>query len=45
MFELNVLYGEIRLDNIFGKKVKKWLDNNPEYLKQVYKQVITYLVD
>ncbi len=40
MFEMEVLYGEIRIDNdLFKKKVLKWLDNNEEYLKQAYKQV------
>lgn len=40
MFELDVSYGEIKIDKKFVIKVKKWLDNNPEYLKQAYKQVI-----
>jgi hypothetical protein len=40
MFELEVVYGEIRIDNdSFRKKVLKWLDNNNEYLNQAYKQV------
>jgi hypothetical protein len=39
MFELQILFGEIRLEDAFREKVKKWLDNNPEYLKQAYKQV------
>lgn len=40
MFELQILYGEIKLEDAFREKVKKWLDNNPEYLKQAYKQVL-----
>jgi two-component SAPR family response regulator len=41
MFELQTVYGEIRLDDLFKEKVSKWLDGNPEYLKQIYKQVFT----
>lgn len=41
MFEIEINDAEIRIDNdVFKNKVKKWLDNNDEYLKQAYKQVI-----
>lgn len=40
IFELDISYAEIRLDNKFLEKVKVWLNNNPEYVKQAYKQVI-----
>ncbi len=37
---MEVSYAEIRIDNEqFKEKVKKWLDNNDEYLAQAYKQV------
>ena len=40
MFELEVQYGEIRIESeAFRNKVKKWLDNKQEYLDQAYKQV------
>lgn len=41
MFEFDISYGEIKIeDPKFVEKVQKWLDNNPDYLKQAYKQVV-----
>lgn len=40
MFEIETLYGEIKINDNFLGKVKKWLDNNEDYIKQAYKQVI-----
>ncbi|RNA09093.1 hypothetical protein BpHYR1_006566 [Brachionus plicatilis] len=40
MFELDISYGEIRIDEKFLDKVKIWLNNNPDYVKQAYKQKI-----
>lgn len=39
LFELDISYGEIRIDQKFLEKVKVWLNNNPDYVKQAYKQV------
>ncbi len=44
MFELKVEFGEIRLSELFEKKVKTWLDNNSEYMKQAYNQVNFFLL-
>lgn len=43
MFDLRVTYGEIKLGDEFKPKVLKWLDNNPDYLNQAYKQVNYFL--
>ncbi|CAF0709768.1 unnamed protein product [Brachionus calyciflorus] len=40
MFELDISYGEIRIDDKFLDKVKVWLNNNPDYISQAYKQKI-----
>jgi len=42
MFEIETLYGEIKINDNFLGKVKKWLDNNEDYIKQAYKQVILF---
>jgi hypothetical protein len=42
MFEIETLYGEIKINDNFLGKVKKWLDNNDDYIKQAYKQVIQW---